>query len=83
MPSCINDIIGNWCEQRATLWATMFGRPYTPGTSNDESLDSAAKALMSSGSGQERLRRVPSAGLCFLVVPSWVFRVLSCVLSLL
>ena len=34
-------IIGNWCKQRATLWATVHGRPYTPGTSYDESLDSA------------------------------------------
>ena len=54
MPSCINYIIGNWCKQRSTLWATMHGRSYTPGTSYDEWLDSAAKAIMSSGSGQER-----------------------------
>ena len=33
MPSGINYIIGNWCKQRATLWATMLGRPDTPGTS--------------------------------------------------
>ena len=56
MPSRINCIFGTWWKQRATLWATMHGRPYTPGTSYDESLDSAAKAMMSSGSGQERLR---------------------------
>ena len=62
MPSCINDIIDNWCKQRATVCATMHGRPYTPGTSHDGSLDSAAKAMMSSCSGQERLRRSgPSA----------------------
>ena len=30
MPSCINYIIGNWWKQRANLWATMHGRPYTP-----------------------------------------------------
>ena len=40
MPSCTNTIIGNWCNKRATLWATMRGRPYTPGTGHDESLDS-------------------------------------------
>ena len=34
----------------------MHGRPYTRGTSYDESLDSAAEAVMSSGSGQARLR---------------------------
>ena len=80
MPSCINYIIGNWCKQRATLWATMHGRPCTPGTSYDESLDSAAKAMMSSGSGQERLRLGGSittlgckcAGACMVhFPPSW------------
>ena len=42
MPSGINIIIGT-----ATLRATMHGCLYTPGTSCDESLDSAAKAMMS------------------------------------
>ena len=56
MPSCTNYIISNWCKKRSTLWATMHGRPNTSGTSDDESLDSAAKAMMSSGSRQDRLR---------------------------
>ena len=56
MPLCTNYIIGNWCKQRATLWATMHGRPYTPGTSYDQSHNSVAEAMMSSGSRQERLR---------------------------
>ena len=44
MPSCINDIIDNWCKQRATVCATTHGRPYTPGTSHDGSLGLRSKS---------------------------------------
>ena len=57
MPSCINYIIGNWCKQRATPWATMHGRPYTPGTSDDDH-----RFLAVFDSHQELC--VPRAGLC-------------------
>ena len=61
MPSCSNFIIGNWCKQRAALRATMHGRPYTPGTT----LDSAAKAMMSSGSGHRA---------CLQLCLAWLLR---------
>ena len=55
MPSCITSLATG--VNREPLCATMHGRPYAPGTGHDGSLDSAPKAMMSSGSGQERLRR--------------------------